>query len=241
MFQHTIRCGAPSATPLVKILSRALLCGLLCPLLYWSAPALAAQDNAGAAREALKSSVDRILDIVKQPAYTDPAQRPALMDQVENEIRHIFDFREFSARTVGMNWPSFTPDQQDRFAEAFASLLRATYLEKFDGYSGQQVLFTGELVSGKGDKVEVQTTVVIKDKQVPVAYRMLQNRQRNWVVYDVIIEGVSMVKNYRTQFQDLLEKGTADQLIERVRAKAEEVRKQPAQSGQSGLPGQPGK
>jgi|UniRef100_B8DNX9 phospholipid transport system substrate-binding protein len=234
MFMHAFRRGALLAAPLFKTLS----CGLLCILLGWPGPALAAADSAGAAREALKTSVDRILDIVKQPGYTDPAQRPVLMDKVENEIRHIFDFREFSARTVGMNWPSFTPDQQDRFAEAFASLLRATYLEKFDGYTGQQVLFTGELVSGKGDKVEVQTTVVIKDKQVPVAYRMLQNRQQNWVVYDVIIEGVSMVKNYRTQFQDLLEKGTADQLIERVRTKADEVRKQPAQSGQ---PGQPGK
>ncbi|MBG3877021.1 ABC transporter substrate-binding protein [Desulfovibrio oxamicus] len=234
MLMHTVRRGVLLAAPLFKSLS----CALLCALLAWAAPALAATDSAGAARTALKTSVDRILDIVKQPGYTDAAQRPALMDQVENEIRRIFDFREFSARTVGMNWPSFTPDQQDRFAEAFASLLRATYLEKFDGYTGQQVLFTGELVSGKGDKVEVQTTVVIKDKQVPVAYRMLQNRQQNWVVYDVIIEGVSMVKNYRTQFQDLLEKGTADQLIERVRVKADEVRKQPAQSGQ---PGQPGK
>ncbi|WP_353117622.1 ABC transporter substrate-binding protein [Nitratidesulfovibrio sp.] len=233
MFIPAFRRGAPLAAPLFKTLS----CALLCVLLGWSGPALAASDNAGAARAALKASVDRILDIVKQPGYTDPAQRPALMDQVENEIRIIFDFREFSARTVGMNWPSFTPDQQDRFAESFASLLRATYLEKFDGYTGQQVLFTGELVSGKGDKVEVQTTVVIKDKQVPVAYRMLQNRQQRWVVYDVLIEGVSMVKNYRTQFQDLLEKGTPDQLIERVRAKADEVRKQPAPAGQAGLSG----
>lgn len=238
MFMHTFRRGALLAAPLFKNLSCALFCALICGLLGWSASALAAEDNAGGARAALKTSVDRILDIVKRPGYTDPVQRPALMDKVENEIRHIFDFREFSARTVGMNWRSFTPDQQARFAEAFASLLRATYLEKFDGYTGQQVLFTGELVSGKGDKVEVQTTVVIKDKQVPVAYRMLQNDQQSWVVYDVIIEGVSMVKNYRTQFQDLLEKGTADQLIERVRTKADEVRKQPAQSGQ---PGQPGK
>ncbi|MGJ3522475.1 ABC transporter substrate-binding protein [Nitratidesulfovibrio sp. D1] len=224
--------------PIRTVMRGAALAALLVTVLScWTGAALAAADSAGAARETLKASVDRILGIVKQPGYTDPAQRPALMDKVEDEIRHIFDFREFSARTVGVNWRSFTPDQQDRFAEAFASLLRATYLEKFDGYSGEQVLFTGELVSGKGDKVEVQTTVVIKDKQVPVAYRMLQNRQQSWVVYDVIIEGVSMVKNYRTQFQDLLEKGTADQLIERVQAKAEEVRKQPAQPAQSGQPG----
>lgn len=196
--------------PIRTLLRGAALAALLATVLFGAVGvAQASADNASAARTALKTSVDSILDIVKQPGYTDPAQRPALMDKVEEEIRQIFDFREFSARTVGVNWPSFTPDQQDRFADAFASLLRATYLEKFDGYNGEQVLFTGELVSGKGDKVEVQTTVVVKDKQVPVAYRMLQNRQQHWVVYDVIIEGVSMVKNYRTQFQDLLEIGRA--------------------------------
>ncbi len=225
-----------------NILRGAFLAALIAiTLSCWTGAAVAAAsgsaDNAGAARETLKASVDRIMDIIKRPEFTDAAQRPALMDKVEFEIRRIFDFREFSARTVGANWRSFTPDQQDRFAEAFASLLRATYLEKFDGYTGQQVLFTGELVSGKGDKVEVQTTVVVKDKQVPVAYRMLQ--KQDWVVYDVIVEGVSLVKNYRTQFQDLLEKGTADQLIDRVKAKAEEVRKQPAPSAQAAQPAQP--
>lgn len=220
--------------PIPALLRGAPLAALLIALLAGAAGAATTPDSATTARSALMASIGHILDIVKQPGYTNPAQRPALMDKVEEEIRHIFDFREFSARTVGVNWPLFTPDQQNRFANAFASLLRATYLEKFDGYNGEQVLFTGEMVSGKGDKVEVQTTVVIKGKQVPVAYRMLQNSQKNWVIYDVIIEGVSMVKNYRTQFQDLLEKGTADQLIQRVQAKAEEVRTQalhPAKSG----------
>lgn len=179
---------------------------------------------AGTARSTLETTVDRVLAILKDPGYRQDATRPALRDKVEEEIRTIFDYEEFSSRTVGANWPAFTPDQKKRFTEAFAQLLRATYLEKIDGYNGEQIVYTGEMASTKGDKVEVQTAVTLKDgKVVPVAYRMLEKNAR-WVVYDVIIEGVSLVKNYRSQFQDLLTRGTAEQLIDRVRSKAEEVR-----------------
>lgn len=179
---------------------------------------------ASPARDSLSSSVNRILETLKDPGYRETATRPALRAKVENEIRTIFDFEEFSARTVGANWPDFNPDQKSRFVDAFADLLRATYLDKIDGYNGEEIAYTGELASAKGDKIEVQTAVTLKDKKVvPVSYRMLEKNGR-WVVYDVIIEGVSLVKNYRSQFQDIMTKGTPDQLIDRVRAKADEVR-----------------
>ncbi|AAS95721.1 MlaC/ttg2D family ABC transporter substrate-binding protein [Nitratidesulfovibrio vulgaris] len=201
-------------------LSALLICCVLAPgTSFASSPA----------RATLESTVTRVLDILKSPDYRDTAKRDAERNKIEAEIRNIFDYEEFSARTVGANWPSFTADQKNRFTEAFAQLLRATYLEKIDGYNGERIAYTGELASTKGDKVEVQTAVTLKDgKTVPVAYRMLE-KQGRWVVYDVIIEGVSLVKNYRSQFQDLLTKGTPDQLIERVRSKADEVRAKAAQ------------
>lgn len=191
-----------------------LLCALAPGVTFASTPA----------RTTLESTVTRVLDILKSPDYRDAAKRDVERSRIEAEIRNIFDYEEFSARTVGANWPSFTDDQKSRFTVAFAQLLRATYLEKIDGYNGERIAYTGELASTKGDKVEVQTAVTLKDaKTVPVSYRMLE-KQGRWVVYDVIIEGVSLVKNYRSQFQDLLTKGTPDQLIERVRTKADEVR-----------------
>lgn len=196
---------------------------LLCFSLFAS-PASAASD----ARVTLEKTVDVILGILKDPAYRVSSSRPALRDKIEAEVHHIFDFDEFSSRTVGANWRSFTPDQKKRFTEAFAQLLRATYLEKIDAYNGEKIAYTGEVSSAKGDKVEVQTAVTLKDnKVVPVSYRMLEKNGR-WVVYDVIIEGISLVKNYRSQFQDLLTRGTPDQLIDLVNRKAEEVRNQPA-------------
>ena len=159
---------------------------------------------------------------LENPGLQNPAQRTAILDRVEQIIQRLFDAEELSSRTVGPSWKTFTPTQKTQFTEAFTQLLRQPYLEKLEGYNGERVSYTGETASTNGDRVEIQTTVSIKGKDVPVAYRMLKKSQ--WEVYDVIIEGVSMVQNYRSQFQQLLVSGDADKLIEQVRTKAEEAR-----------------
>ncbi|MEG2139691.1 MAG: ABC transporter substrate-binding protein [Bilophila sp.] len=174
----------------------------------------------------LQGTVDGILLILKEPDYRNPALRPPLRAQIERQIHEVFDFGEFSARTVGRNWPSFSVAQKKRFDEAFADLLLVTYLDKVQGYNGEKIVYTGETLSNKGDRAEVQTVVTLSDgKAVPVAYRMMDKAGR-WVVYDVLIENVSLIKNYRSQFQDVLAKGTPDQLIERVALRAKELRAQ---------------
>ena len=176
------------------------------------------------AQLALETSISRILSSIKNPDYVNPATRGPLRQQIEDEVLHIFDFKEFSSRTVGPRWGTFSPAQQQQFSDAFAELLLNTYLSKIDGYNGEQVVYTGEVSSPKGDRTEVRTIITMKDsKKVPVAYRMLP-KNGSWLVYDVLIENISLVKNYRTQFQDILNTGSPDQLIARVKAKAQEVR-----------------
>ena len=190
-----------------------LLCGKA-----WAAPSTA--------MTTLQSSVESILGILKDPAYKDSEKRVPLRAQIEKKVRDVFDFTEFSARTVGRNWPAFTADQKNRFDKAFSQLLLITYLDKIQGYNGEQVVYTGETMSSKKDRAEIQTIVTLADKkQVPVAYRMMLKNNR-WVVYDVIIENVSLIKNYRSQFQDVLNRGTPDQLIEKVEARARELQAQ---------------
>ncbi|SDF15334.1 Tgt2/MlaC family protein [Desulfovibrio legallii] len=201
-------------------------CLLLCCLLALTLAALPA-GAATPARQTLETSISRILNCIKNPDYVNPATRGPLRQQIEDEVLHVFDFGEFSSRTVGPRWRAFTPEQQRRFSDAFADLLINTYLNKIDGYNGEQVLYTGETVSPDGKRVEIQTSITMKDgKKVPVAYRMLPKRN-SWFVYDVLIENLSLVKNYRTQFQDILNSASPDQLIEKIRAKTREV-------GQSG-------
>ena len=180
------------------------------------------------AQLALETSINRILSSIKNPDYVNPATRRPLRQQIEDEVLHIFDFGEFSSRTVGPRWHTFTPEQKKAFSDAFADLLISTYVNKIDGYNGEQVLYTGEVASAKGDRVEVRSVITMKDgKKVPVAYRMLPKNGK-WMVYDVLIENISLVKNYRTQFQDILNTDSPENLIARIKAKAVEVQQEHA-------------
>ena len=196
------------------------------PLLLWVclAPRVYGADaGVSQARRALEVSTDRILASIKNPDYVNPATRAYLRQQIEEEVLHIFDFTEFSSRTVGQRWRMFTADQQKRFSDVFADLLISTYVSKIDGYNGEQVAYAGEVSSG--DKVEVRTVITMKDgKKIHVSYRMLP-KEGAWRVYDVLIENISLVKNYRAQFQDILNRDPPDSLIERIGDKAREVRR----------------
>lgn len=206
----------------IRMLFIRVIIVLLCLLPYIVQNTHAAESSA--ARQALETSINRVLALIKQPNYANPATRAPLRQQIEVEVLHIFDFWEFSSRTVGPRWKTFTQTQQQQFSDAFADLLMTTYLSKIDGYNGEQVAYTGEVTDPRGDRTEVRTLVTMKDgKKVPVAYRML-SKQGTWFVYDVLVENISLVKNYRTQFQSILNTDSPEQLISKVKAKAQEVR-----------------
>ncbi len=199
----------------------ALPLALLLALFLCAAPALAGP--AAQARAALESSVTRVLSLIQRPDYVNPATREPLRRQIEDEVYYIFDFGEFSARTVGQAWKGFTPRQKKAFTEAFAELLFATYLSRIDGYNGEKVRYLGERANADETRVEVRTELTLEGGQVlPVDYRMLP-KEGGWVVYDVVVEGVSLVKNYRTQFQELLSGASPEEVTARVKAKAAEV------------------
>lgn len=191
---------------------------IACAILMFVCVSLA--HAASPARNALEHAVDAILICVTDPDYAKAETRPALRERIKTAIYAIFDFEEFSSRTVGTSWRDFTPEQRQAFTNAFATLLFSTYLDRVNGYNGERVIYTGEVASDAGDRVEVRTLLTLKDnKAVPVDYRMLP-KGGTWRVYDVLIEGISLVKNYRTQFQDILSKGKPDELIARVLERA---------------------
>ena len=206
-------------------------CGLVSALCLLALAALSfSADFAAAAgpgpRQTLETAITRVLDEIKNPDWVNPATRGPLRQRIEDEVYHVFDFGEFSSRTVGPRWRSFTPEQKQRFSDAFARLLLNTYLNKVTGYNGEQVAYTGEMAQPDGKRVEVRTIITMKDgRKTPVNYRMLP-KDGAWRVYDVIIENISLVKNYRTQFQDILNSATPDELIARVAEKANEAQAQ---------------
>jgi phospholipid transport system substrate-binding protein len=182
-------------------------------------------EPARTATDTIREAINNILDIIKNPDISDPDQRGALLQQVEDIAYTVFDFEEFSAYTVGLHWREFTPDQKSRFIDAFASLLRALYVDRLEGYGGGEVEFLREIKSTRGDKAEVQTMVQLKDKPVSVSYRLLVKGDA-WKVYDVIIADMSLVVYYRGQFKEVIAQNDAEILIARVEAAAAEIRRQ---------------
>ncbi len=181
------------------------------------------------ARQTAEAGAQRILALLNDPAFKTPEGKPAIRQKIEAEVLSLFDFEEFSTRTVGPNWRQFTPEQKQQFKDAFTDLLRNTYIDTLDEYNGQKIRFTGEISGGNGKRVEVQMEFLADQKTYPVAFRMLEKNNR-WVVYDVLIEGISMIKNYRDQFRDILAKNSPQELIDRVKAKAEEQKNKPKEA-----------
>lgn len=183
------------------------------------------------ARAVLEKAINSILEDIRSPAFANAATRQDVIRKIENSVRTVFDFGEFSSRTVGARWRTFSPEEKKRFEEAFANLLFTTYLNKITGYNGETVQYTGETVNKEGTRVEIKSVIVLGDgRKVPVAYRMLP-KNGSWVIYDVLIENISLVQNYRTQFQDILKSATPDQLAARVEERARELMRQGEANG----------
>jgi phospholipid transport system substrate-binding protein len=171
---------------------------------------------AGPATQTLSTSVDKIIVLLSDPAYKDTTTRPGLRQKLIHTIEGIFDTKELSRRALGADWNKFSAQQQDSFVAAFGTLLQNTYLDKIESYTDEKVQYLGEQSLGEG-KAEVTTKVIGKGKEIPIAYRLID--RGGWKVYDVVIEGVSLVQNYRSQFGQILMNETPDALIAKISAK----------------------
>lgn len=228
-FSHSIDCQSTQS----HFMKRSALALCLLITMVFSVCALSprtAMANDSPAHQQLSTTITDVLEILQKPEYADPTLRPALRAEIEAKILKIFDNMGFAMRTVGPKWRTFTDEQRQTFADAFSGLLRATYLNSLDGYSGETIEYTGERYNNKQDKVEIQTVLKLKDKvPVPIFYRMSEE-EGQWLVYDVVVEGISLVKNYRSQFAELLQNGTAEELITQINAKTADLQKKAAEA-----------
>ncbi|MDR1241667.1 MAG: ABC transporter substrate-binding protein [Deltaproteobacteria bacterium] len=170
----------------------------------------------------LDSKMDEVIAILNQPDFKNNQKNKALMQEVKDKIYSLCDFKEFSARSIGGAWRTFTPEQQDKLVEAFGELIYATYRNKLLDYNGQHFTFKKEIVSAKGDKVEIQTTFPLDNTAAAVNFRMLK-KPEGWKIYDIIIEEVSMIQSYSNQFKEILKDGTPDKLIGDLQRQAREA------------------
>jgi phospholipid transport system substrate-binding protein len=175
------------------------------------------QAYGASAKETVETGVNKVLKTLADPAFK-PKPRDVKITEVGNIIGEVFDFTELSKRTLGREWKKLNGDQQKEFVGLFRELLQGVYADRLLAYTDQKVVFDNEKELKKG-RVEVQSHIVLSDgRKVPIFYR-LTNKSGQWKVYDLIIEGVSLVKNYRTQFREIIAKDSPEKLMEILRDK----------------------
>ena len=185
---------------------------MLVMMLLMSVPAYA-----GAPMSAVESTVNRVLDVLRDPKMKGPAAKSLKTEKLRVIYKDMFDEMEFSRRTLTRNWNKFTPEQRREFVDLFEQVLEKTYLDRILEYSNEKIVFYKESMIAD-DKAEIQSRVITSSKEVPIYYRMILKNGK-WKVYDVVVENVSLVQNYRTQFNEILAGGTPEQLLETLRKK----------------------
>jgi phospholipid transport system substrate-binding protein len=172
---------------------------------------------AGAALDAVKGNVDKVLDVLRDPSLKSESSKQIKKNKIRAIGDNMFDFTELSKRTLAVNWSKFTPEQQKEFISLYKDLLADTYADKIVAYTDEKIVFAKEVPLTE-KTIEVQSTVIRKTQEIPIYYRVIKENG-SWLVYDVVIEGVSLVNNYRTQFREILSNKPPTSLIETLKKK----------------------
>jgi len=184
-------------------------------LLVW-APT---ESLAGPATDQVKESVDQVIKILTDPTLKGEKKVQERRAKIRQVVLQRFGFTEMSKRALGRYWNERNPEERTEFVRLFTDLLERAYIERVDGYTGEQVVYLGESVDG--DYSEVRSKIVTKrNQETPITYR-LQKASSNWEVYDVIVEGVSLVNNYRTQFSKIIRTSSYQELVKKMQVKLE--------------------
>jgi phospholipid transport system substrate-binding protein len=183
-------------------------------------PWLAAPARAGAPLEQLRAQINRVLKILEDPDMKKDGRARERRAAVRKIADDIFDFPETAKRSLARHWQPRTAAERDEFVRLFSDLLERSYLSRIELYGGEKITYLGD--NQEDDVALVRTRIVTKGgTEVPIEYRMLKKGDR-WLVYDVIIEGVSLVANYRTQFNKIIQTSSYAELVQRMKAKQDE-------------------
>jgi phospholipid transport system substrate-binding protein len=190
---------------LVTKFSSAMLLLAVCTLVFVSS-ALAIPPPT----DEIKPTLNAIISILLDPAMKGEEKKIERRTKIMAYVNAGFDFREMSQRVIGKEWRELTPEKQDNFQRLFTKLLENAYIGKFESYSGQEIQFLGERI--KDDRAIVTTQIENNGQFIPIDYVMIK-KDVKWMVYDINIEGVSLVRNYMEQFKAILRRDKFDGLM----------------------------
>ena len=197
---------------MIGLLMRSAIFGLTLQLLLGAAGAWA-----GPPTDIARQVIERALNALNDPSSQGEARR----QKVKRIVDPYFDYQEMAKRSLGPTWGKLSPGQRQEFVALFAQLLEASYSDKIEKYAQRvKIDYTGEIL--EGEYAEVRTVVVKANDRIPLNYRLM-NEGGTWKVYDVIIEGVSLVSNYRSQFSRIIHESSYAELVRRLKTKVSEL------------------
>jgi phospholipid transport system substrate-binding protein len=169
--------------------------------------------------EQVRTTVQSIIGVMQDKELQQPDKREERQAKIMDYVNRRFDFEEMSKLTLASNWRGLTPEEKESFQELFADLLKNSYIGRIEAYSGEEVRFEKEIFDGEQrTRAMVYTKVMKSNQEIPINYKLL-NKRDEWYVYDVLIEGVSLVRNYRTEFARIITKEKFAGLIKRMQEK----------------------
>lgn len=169
--------------------------------------------------EQVRTTVSGIIGVMQNKELRAPARKDTRREQIMAYVNQRFDFEEMSKLTLGSKWKGLSPEQKKNFQKLFSELLKNTYIGRVESYSNEVVQYEKEVFDGEQQaRAMVYTKVIKNNQEIPINYKLL-DRNGEWFVYDVLIEGVSLVRNYRTEFARILNQEQYPGLIKRLQAK----------------------
>jgi phospholipid transport system substrate-binding protein len=172
--------------------------------------------------EEVQSTVDSIIALLKRDDLSGEDRK----EKVGAKVRERFDFKTMSQGVLATNWKKATDAEKKQFIDLFSELLETTYRERINAYDNEEVKYLSEKI--KGRKAVVETMVITTDVEIPVTYKLL-NKGESWRAYDVVVEGVSLVRNYRDSYREIVNKEGIPGLLAKMEQKIVELRTNPAE------------
>ena len=172
---------------------------------------------AGVTLDTVQANVNKVFEVLRDPKLKAAAAKEIKKEKLRSIYKGMFDEVELAKRTLARNWNKLNDAQRQEFVQLFHQVLEKAYIDRILSYTNEKVVFYKENTISK-NQVEVQTKIITASKEIPITYRTILVNG-TWKVYDVVIENVSLVMNYRTQFNEILAKNTPEQLLEILRKK----------------------
>ena len=175
-----------------------------------------------APKEAIRSTIDAILNTLKDEKAALPEKSTKRRERIKALIRERFDFEEMARRSLARHWRKRTSEEKKEFVSLFSQLLEASYIGKIEAYTDEKITYDKEKLKGNGKYAVVSTTIITKDVTIPIDYKVIRKGDK-WWVYDVLIEGVSFISTYRSQYNRIILRESYDSLVQKMKTKLNEV------------------